>query len=303
MSEETNEEELVEYDGRRIYPEVAKYFMGQKEAERNYCRASREIQYDFDKARQELLWEAADAGAALTRYGDNAFSVRHRELDSERARRAAEALEVQKAHGKELLNSPHKEVRFIAERCLFADQDSEVVGHAHTILKHLPATTDEIWRVAKDEAGMCEVFDQFYQLAEEAGVFQKEGEDPFPGLRHLAAMRSYVRREFGEGYAHRITVHVDRGLKAVHADYTRRLEAAKAEWQGMDEAYAENTHRNRSEGARRAAETRRRNMIAERAAEVLENAGPNASVASVGEGTGELQIPTQSGQLMEFEIR
>jgi predicted RNA-binding protein with PUA domain len=34
---------------------------------------------------------------------------------------------------------------------------------------------------------------------------------------------------------------------------------AKAEWQKLDEAHAENVKHNRSEGAKRAAETRRRN--------------------------------------------
>ncbi len=249
MSEETNSEELVEYEGRRIYPEVARYLQGYKEALRDHRRVTDKLDYEYQTARQELEWSAEDASASVDwRYdqGDEHWVLK-RDLDRayNEQREAARLAFTQVGH--ELLESPHKEVKFIAKECLFAHEGSEIEGHARTILGILPADTEEIWRVAKEEADMCRVFDQFYQRAESAGVFQKEGEDPFPGMRELAAFRRYIERNHGISSTTRIMERANPAFKAIKADYDRRLEEAKAAWQRLDEAHAENADRNRSE--------------------------------------------------------
>lgn len=278
MSEETKPEELVEYNGRQVYPEVVAYLNSHKEETRNRQRAEHAARYEYDSAVRNLRWEAEDAGELLSRYGSSDFSRRYVELDNDLHRKSEEIGRSTGQAGEALRNSPHKEVAFIAQHCLFASQGDEVEDHARTILSILPATTDEIWIKAKDDAGMCGVFDRFYQQAEGAGVFQKEGEDPFPGMRELVAFRNHISREYGRSCAAQAMGKVHPALKAIRADYDKRLEAAKAEWQRQDEAYAEHVHRIRSEAARRGAETRRRN--AERQAVAAEQRIAEAELAN-----------------------
>lgn len=305
MSEETNTEELVEHRGRRIYPEVAAYLKGRAVAHRERQLATIENDNAWSIESLKIQWAAEDAGQHI--YGRGEYADRYRAAERAHSERAQEIRRRRNGGDRALLESPHPEVKFIAEKCLFADQGEEVERHARTILSILPATTEEIWTKAKAESEMCGVFDRFYDQAEQAGVFQKEGEDPFPGMRELVALRGYVSREFGHNYAARVMEKMHPALKAVKADYDRRLEEAKAEWQKQDEAYAENTHRNRSEGARRAAETRRRNTLAERAAEALREAGVAAAVMPVDPETGELPdaevFPQSTPPIMPIEIR
>lgn len=260
MSEKNETEELVEYNGRRIYPEVARYLTAREGAQWAYRRAMLVAEQDRRLAQLDVEEEATKAGVRLWSSQAESYNSRMQQADEayQQARVTAEA-ERNRAEGMgDLLNSPHREVAFIAKHCL-REQTSEVTGHARTILSHLPAPTEEIWRIAKDEAGMCGVFDSFYQKAEEEGVFVKDGEDPFPALRELVAVRSWVSREYGERYAVRTMNKIEPALRKLHEDYLRRVEEAKAEWQGLDEAHAENVRRNRSDAARRAADTRRRN--------------------------------------------
>lgn len=254
-------ESLVEYaNGRRIYPEVAEYFRARREAERTYVRATTQADMTYNSEYQELRWAAEDAGRAFDTYGNSEDRVKSREL--ERARNTAydEAASLktqQLAAVKDgLVNSPHREVAWIAENCLFAGQGGEIEGYARNILAILPASMEEIWEEAKDNRGMCEVFDRFYEQAEQAGVFSNG--KVIPGYREMAAARSYIRREYGHGYARQLDIHLQRIAKAVNEHHEAELAKAKAEWQKQDEAYAENTHRNRSEASRRVILTRER---------------------------------------------
>ncbi len=271
MSEEIKSDELVEYQGRRIYPEVATYLSGI--ITRKHARLLARLEADHAQAIEyhKVTAECELAGHDSIYAHDAAEYLRR--VDAAREVRSAAYNAADQQYGPEgdlqpLLESSHKEVAFIAKYCI-TNQGDEIQGHARTILSHLPATTEEIWRVAKEDADMCGVFDRFYEQAEAEGVFDADkADDPFPALRELTAMRNWVRREYGNSPANRLIAKMEPALRKLHENYETRLAQAKAEWQHLDEAYAENTHRNRSAAARRAAETRRRN------AEILADADP-----------------------------
>lgn len=254
MGENINKEELVQYNDRRIYPEVAEYFRGETARTRAYEDAERTARRYWEDAELAMYRAAEDAGRSFDRYHSDADRQAYTTARNRYREMQEEARALRDNGGRDLLlNSPHREVKWIAEHCLFAGEGSEVEGHAKAILKMLPATTEEIWAEAKDNRGMCEVFDRFYEQAEADGIFS-EGEIP-AWHRQMAAFRNYIRRNYGSSYVRDFQPHVDRMLKAVEEDYQRKLAEAKAEWQHQDEAY-------RSEGARKAAETRRRNREA-----------------------------------------
>ena len=249
---------------RRMYPEVAAYLSSFREVQRNYDRAINESHFARQSAEREATYAAEDEGRYFDRYDNATDRATHRAyIDAQTAANNAAstaktaALAALKAG---LVNSEHKEVAWIAENCLFNNQGDEVEGYARDILAILPATTEQIWEEAKDNRGMCDVFDRFYDQADSAGIFTSG--NPLAGAREMAALRSYVRRTWGQGYTRNLQPQIDRIVKAVREDGEKRLEAARAEWQRLDEARAENTAHNRSEGARRAAETRRRNAAA-----------------------------------------
>lgn len=240
-----------------MYAEVEEYFRTANLRERDYARAIRDADYAFQNELEDLRWKAEDEGRRYDSYGDDRDATRACRSRRDAACEAAEEAKQGTADARNLLlNSEHKEVAWIAREILFNNKSSEVEGHAKTILRALPATTEQLWTLAKDDHGMCEVFDEYFSQAEAAGIF---GEKETIAAREMAALRNYIRRTYGSGYVVNFQRHLDPALKAIKADYERKLAEAKAEWQQLDAAHAENVHRNRSEGARRAAETRRRN--------------------------------------------
>lgn len=237
-----------------MYPEVAAYLS-----------AYRQIDWDYEDARQDAMsaaqraeraaYRAAEVeGRSFDTYNSSADAARREEWRraQNEANQAASTARSAARDGLRaaLISSPHKEVAWIAEHCLFANQGDEVEGYARDILAILPATTEEIWEEAKDNRGMCDVFDRFYNSAESAGIFHN---GPLPaGAREMQALRNYIRRTYGNGYVRDLQPHIDRVMKTIRDDYETRLAAAKAEWQGLDEAW-------RSERSRRGAATRAAN--------------------------------------------
>lgn len=257
MGENVDTETLVEYEGRRMYPEVAEYFKGERLRELLYRQAAADADHLFAVGTNNLELEAVRAGRFYNRYAEETAS-RLRELREARATALSAARQARDTSGRDLLlTSPHREVRWIAEHCLFADQGDEVERHAETILKSLPSTQEQLWELAKERHGMCEVFDRFYEQAEAAGVFN--GGKPRPGGRELMALRNYIRRDYGSQYVRDFQHRLEPVLKAIEEAHKAELEAAKAEWQQQDAAYAENVRRNRSQAARVVAERRERN--------------------------------------------
>jgi Skp family chaperone for outer membrane proteins len=266
MSEENNTEELVDYHGKRIYPEVAEYFRTAAESELVHREAYADAEHAYNKAYRRLEHETQISGRRFDTYSDPDRAA-VRALRDTRTAAFAEADRVVQTESPRalLLQSPHREVKWIAENVLFNDRDGEETGHAKTILRNLPMTQEELWKLAKEDRGMCNVFDRYFDRAEAAGVFS--GGHKQAGARELAALRNYIRRNYGGDYMSRFMEQIEPLMKALRADADTKVAEAKAEWQKQDEAYAEQTHRNRSDGARRAAETRRRNAEAEAVAE------------------------------------
>lgn len=255
MGQNVSTDELVEYDGRMIYREVAEYFRGEVAVQRAYDDAHRDVTRAWEDAQTAMYRAAEDEGRTFDRY-DNADDRRKWTEARDRFREAEQAADTARRNASRdlLLNSPHREVKWIAENCLFAHQGGDIEGHARSILKILPATTEEIWTEAKERRDMCDVFDRFYDQAEAAGLFNG-GEAP-AGARELMALRNYIRRSYGSSYMREFMPHVDRVIKAVREDADRRLAEARAEWQGLDEAW-------RSERSRRGAATRAANRATE----------------------------------------
>lgn len=256
MSEKKDDKELVEFTykgvARKGYPEVAAYLNHRRQGDRDYADIRAEADYEYRKAERQLARNAEDEGRELDTYRNLSDQAAYEEIRRERqakydqANAAREGVEQRRA----LEQSSHKEVAFIARKALFARQGDEVEGYARDILAILPATTQEIWAEAKDNRGMCDAFDRFYDEADAEGVFA-DGEK-LPGRRELAALRSYIRRNYGSDYVRVFMEKTDPILKAYEDDYQAKLAAAKAEWQGLDEAW-------RSERSRRGAATRAAN--------------------------------------------
>lgn len=264
MSETKDTEELVTqiYRGRerRMYPEVAEYLRTFRTAQRDLEDAQAQAEFEFRQGERRLRREAEDAGRLWDTYSNRDQANAHRELSRARTRAydnaSAAHRTAQRTVLDRLLNSSHREVQWIAQTILRdrADND-EQTGYARDILAILPATTEQIWAEAKDNRGMCDVFDRYYDQAEAAGIFNADGK-AVTAAREIAALRNYIRRNYGGSYVGAFMEKLTPILKAYEADYTAKLEAAKAEWQGLDEAW-------RSERSRRAAATRAANREAQ----------------------------------------
>lgn len=273
-----------------MYPEVEEYFRTANQRERDYQKAITTADRVYQDATQELRWKAEDENRSYDRYGADADEFRRLTRERDQAYELARQAQNGEGSARALLTgSAHKEVAWIANNILFNGRGSEEENYAKTILRALPADQETLWRIAKDENGMCEVFDRYFDQAQAAGVF---GNQDMVAAREMAALRSYVRRNWGGSYMSDLQRRLDPVLKAVKADYERKLTEAKAEWQRQDEARAENIHRNRSEGARRAAETRRLNQLA--AQDAADS--PPLRVLSEEEAT-----ETQVGRLAAFQ--
>lgn len=251
MSDSTTDttEELVEFNGKQVYPEVAQYFTTYRQAERAQSVRDEEISLAWNRAVRDARWQAEDEGRRFDQYNDATLTEARNKDRTDRAAMQAEYERATTETKDLLLKSPHPEVAWIAKEILFKNSASnEHKGHARSILKMLPASTDELWRAAKDDYGMCEVFDSYYESAEAAGVLTSK-DDPFHGMRQLAALRNYIRRSYGGSYVRDFMSRLDPVLKEIKARHDQELADAKAEWQRLDEAY-------RSNGARKAAATR-----------------------------------------------
>jgi hypothetical protein len=262
MSQNMNDadaEELVTftYRGRerRGYPEVVAYLNSRRAARREYEDIRAEADHAFHKAERVMRREAEDAGREFDTYGNREDGRKYQEARNVRGREYDRAREVLDGgdHRDTLINSPHREVAWIASHALFNGQGEEVEGYARDILAILPATVEQIWEEAKDNRGMCDVFDRFFQEAEAEGVFTNG--EPLPGYRERAALRNYIRRNYGSDYVRNFEERLNPIIKAVTEHYETKLAEAKAEWQGLDEAW-------RSERSRRAAATRAANREA-----------------------------------------
>ena len=255
---DTDAEELVTFTHRgrerRGYPEVAAYLNGRLAATRQYEDIRAEADYEFRKAERALIRATEDAGRVWDTYGrrNQDLNAAYQEIVNARDAAYVRARDVRNGaeHRDTLINSPHREVAWIAEHCLFNGQGDEVEGYARDILAILPATVEQIWEEAKDNRGMCDVFDRFFQEAEAEGVFTNG--EPLPGYRERAALRNYIRRNYGSDYVRNFEERLNPIIKAVTEHYEAKLTEAKAEWQGLDEAW-------RSERSRRAAATRAAN--------------------------------------------
>lgn len=258
----TESPELVEYTWRgtvrRMYPEVAAYLAAFRQVQWDYEDAIAEAQQVRATA-ERMAYRAAElAGRSFNQYEHDADRQAYNDWrGTQRAANARAELaknEATQALRDSLINSPHREVAWIASHCLFNNQGGEVEGYARDILAILPATTEQIWEEAKDNRGMCDVFDRFYNDAEADGIFN--GGKKFAAARELAALRSYLRRELYGSTARDIIDRVNRIVKIAEEKHAEEMAAARAEWQGLDEAW-------RSERSRRAAATRAANREAQ----------------------------------------
>lgn len=263
--------DLVEMDvdgtPRKVYPEIAEFFAARKVAEVEWTRAIVAREKAISDAVHEKKLAAIDAGTydEFDRYSTQSQVEREiQSMPQERSDKYSDFMEPgrlnsrhRRTHGNpsswEILTaSPHKEVKWIAENCI---QDNPY--EALKILKHLPSTMDELYRVAKDDYEMCGVFDQYFERAKAAGVLKDE--DMPVSAREWMALSSFIRRTYGGGYIRDLNQRI---RPIVKAEVEHALAKAKAEWQGLDEARAENIRRNRSEGAKKAAATRAANRAA-----------------------------------------
>jgi hypothetical protein len=245
-----------------MYPEVEEYFRIDRDARHKREEAHAEADYIYTKAMRDVqyAWEAEHPAEVWDAYGQQQrggvlyedYQVR------QRANRAASGVYEEAVSGRDelLRGSQHEEVKWIALNALERER-----GYSEIILRNLPVETPEALWELKRTHGMCQVFDQLFASAEADGVFTK-GVKPL-GARELAALRNKIERNYGSRYAAQFNEDLNAFVRRIRNLATDQLEQAKAEWQKLDEAQAEQHARtvahNRSEGAKRAAETRRRN--------------------------------------------
>lgn len=249
MGEHSTDEPLVQMNrngiNRNVYPEIAEFFAMREKADVDQRLADLRAVRDFHDTEYRLQIEAVERG-------DLNFDAYAATDQARREQRAVTRVSQQArsdaytAAWRLLTESSHKEVKWIAENC--RSYETECL----TILRYLPATLEELWSVAKDHHGMCEVFDQFAEQAEAAGLFESVDSKTPEVIKKRGEIMRRIRRDYGSGTSRSFMVYLEEYAKL-------NVDAAKAEWQKLDEAQAENTHRNRSAGARRAAETRRAN--------------------------------------------
>lgn len=249
---EIKEDELVEFEGRNVYPEVAEYFRLRRQAERDLAEARADAEYPYRKVERaaQARWEDAGGSNRGLGYWDPA---RQRRVDPELAaahdafRAASEAYDLAyreaiDASRQALRASSHPEVQWIEANALRHEQ-----GYSEIVLRNLPVQDPlELWEL-KRKHGMCGEFDRLFRQAEAEGVFSNGKRQP--GSRELFAAQNWIRRNWGDRYASQVIEHMQPYIKAVREHYETEMAAAKAEWQGLDEAW-------RSERSRRGAATR-----------------------------------------------
>jgi hypothetical protein len=255
MSEETQAPELVHAFGKDCLAEVVAYFREKAAANLAHDNVTAEAEYAYNKLNREakaewekdhdpskdhwnfLQWQR-DHGTGDA-YGDMRRTIRAHDEENTAALAAA------RAH---LKNSRNPIVVWIEANTL----DNEPT-YSEAVLRRLPVDDPaQLWNV-KNEYGMCREFDRLFAAAELEGVFT--GGTKLPGVRELSAFRNKIQREYSDEYATDIYAALQTSIKAIREGYDAQLAEAKAEWQGLDEAW-------RSERSRRAAATRAGNREA-----------------------------------------
>lgn len=273
---------------RQVYPEISKFFTSRKEAEQTY-----NIEYrKASRARQVHLWEKEDewyanpenrngsfdeysAGRRWDRDETNhesqrAVSSRYSDFTNAHARRAGNRTNADNPNSWEILRTEaaaagHKVVVWIIDNCM--DNEHEALQ----ILHYLPATPDELWKAAKEDHDMCQVFDSFMAKAEAAGIL---GPEDIPGaMREMQALNNYISRNYGSSYTREIKTRI---LPVVKANAEYEVKIAREAWEKeLLERYAASkdmtellrsladghpliqTHLNRSDAAKAAWDRRR----------------------------------------------
>jgi hypothetical protein len=281
MSEESKETELVEliHNGRttRVYPEIAEFFKIRDAAQTEWGLAVAKAEAEHHRIRDAAYIAHLEAGGTRHNFSDAVSRESQRAVQS--ARRATEEKYYDYIDGSRFKNYPRERqargnpssyewlyentksplVKWILDNCLNEERNALI------ILRHLPNQPEELWTLAKDDYDMCHVFDSFYEKAEAAGLLAElTGGKQLPGQRELAAMRNYIRRTWGSNYVPNFMERMKPVLKAFEEDYDQRLATAKAEWQKLDEARAENATFNRSQ-AQKARYERERQVTAAKA--------------------------------------
>lgn len=275
---------------REVYPEIAEFITSRLEKQRAVGVARR----TYERARQQAVWEREDKffadpdhlGMAFDDYRASrqwdqenrdaaaGYRVLEREYDlfaSARYRTQSGVPNSWNILRDAAREAGHKEVVWIVDHCL--DNEHE----AFLLLQYLPATIDELWKIAKEDHDMCGVFDRYMERATAAGVIKDE--DLPVAVREMSAMMNWFRRNFGSGYMGEMRTHVRRiiniereaAVAEAREQWDKELLAKYAASQDMRELLRSlaqdhpviQTHLNRSDAARRAAETRRRNQEAE----------------------------------------
>lgn len=260
---------------RRVWPEVARFVNSRAQATIDYRRA----QTEYERASQRYVWAKEDEW-----YADPANLNAPNGFDSYTAQREfrrtdeGQRLSLREAEQRyyDFLNGgglrpEHRNNQENPNSWEILRREAEAAGHkvivwivdntleyeneARMILNYLPSNSAELWEIAKEDNNMCEVFDRFMRSAERANVLGDLDAGISASVKEQLALRSYIRRTYGIGYAREIMTHVDRVVRAEREAADKRLAEARAEWQGLDEAW-------RSERSRRAAATRRANAEA-----------------------------------------
>lgn len=252
---ESKEEELVEFQGKRMYPEVAAYFEAARLADKARDDVHAEASYVWEKVVREARFNYAPTedqpnfdSYALRRRGQALYEP----YQVYAAAMAASDLAFNEATSNRregLRTSIHPEVKWIEANALRGEQ-----AYSEAVLKALPvADPAELWEI-KRRHGMCAEFDRLYAAAELDGVFT--GGKRALGARQRAALNNWADRNWGSNYARQLMQQLSPLMKEIEAERVKELEDAKAEWQGLDEAW-------RSERSRRGAATRAANAVAQ----------------------------------------
>jgi len=249
---ESKEEELVEFQGKRMYPEVAAYFETKRQAEKIHNDAHADASYTWEKAVREAQFNfvpTADRSQfdsyTERRTRGNALCEPYQVYTA--TINAADRAFSEAVNGRRegLRTSIHPEVRWIEANALSGEQ-----SYSEAVLRALPvADPSELWDV-KRQYNMCAEFDRLYAAAELDGVFNNGKK--VVGARQRTALNNWVVRNWGSNYARQLMQQISPLMKEIEAERVKELEDAKAEWQGLDEAW-------RSERSRRGAATRAAN--------------------------------------------
>lgn len=323
---------------RNVWPEVAEFVRSREAANIAYRMA----QTEQNRAMQRYVWEREDAFNAEhpDRYG---------EFDTYRAQREwqrlpenrttltdaeyryydfvnASALTPSNRRNAENPNSweilrkaaeaaGHKVIVWLIDNTLEAESEATL------LVKYMPATAAELWEIAKDDNDMCQVFDRYMERAERAGLFEGMEDNFTASIRQQMALRNYIRRQYGHGYARDIMDHVKPIMRAEREEAAaeavkalqERLVAAVRDGQTPGEFIRAvnaagdypvlQAYVNRSDGQRRRGEQATLDRLAATEAHI---ASEGVKTADVPEPVNIPQISTQSamtGEIIRSDIK